>query len=170
VPTDAIENRLNDVCLEAGDESRGRTHLGDANSDQSMPTHLPPRQLFLVAQSQFFQNCPWASELFAAARFRDQVERLYSGPLTPEDEPWALCLHTIALLVLGPEVQMIDQNHMDKSHLYSKQSSPSRLIGWQANFSNRPILLQPRLITVQTLALLVRHVAVFRVAKANLDT
>lgn len=133
-----IKQHLSHLSWEAGKEASDSSARSDKFS-----IRLPAKQLVLMVQGQFFQHCPWASEVFCQHRFLENVKNVYSRPFVEEDEPWALCLHTITLLVLGPEVLM--QDH-----------SPSGFRAWHAILANYPCALSaPKLINLQTLILLV---------------
>lgn len=135
----AAKQHLSHLSWEAGKEASDCS----ARSD-NFSVRLPAKQLALMVQGQFFQHCPWASDVFCQPRFLENIESVYARPFLEEDQPWALCLHTITLLVLGPEVLM--QDH-----------SPSGFRAWHATLSSYPsVLAAPKLINLQTLILLVR--------------
>jgi hypothetical protein len=140
---EGLEQHLNILCSEAGSEES----ISGARPTQMTAMQLPPKQLFMVVQSQFFQHCHYATDIFVPSRFRMKVEELYARPLMAGDEAWAICLHTLTLLVLGPEATMISQELC---------TGPSGLLAVHAAVANPGMLVAPQLINVQTLTLLVR--------------
>ncbi|KAF7179724.1 hypothetical protein CNMCM7691_008774 [Aspergillus felis] len=145
-PSDTVEQHLGRLILGAGDQ--GAASLGRCTGE--MPLRLPAKRLFLLIQSQFFQRCQWAMDVFAAGLFRARVEQLYTRPLTIDDTPWVLSLHLITLLVLGLEQE-------EPGHQLDTQIHISDIFAWGVSWSERSSLMAPRLIDVQTLALLSRY-------------
>lgn len=151
-PRDSIDNstqhglelHLNLLCSEAGSEES----ISGARPAQITAMQLPPKQLFMVVQSQFFQHCHYATDIFVPSRFRMKVEQLYERPLMPGDEPWAICLHTLTLLVLGPGAIMM---------LQQLCTGAPGLLAVHAAVTDPSILVAPQLINVQTLTLLVSN-------------
>jgi hypothetical protein len=140
---ETLEQHLGRIIQEAGDQGAG---LG--RSTGPMPLRLPAKQLFLLVQSQFFQRCRWAMNVFAAGLFRARVEQLYTRPLTIDDTPWVLSLHLITFLVLGLEQEEPGRQLDARIHI-------SNIFGWGVSWSEKSSMLVPRLIDVQALALLV---------------
>lgn len=139
---ESIEQHLNILCSEAGSEES----MSGARPTQMTAMQLPPKQLFMVVQSQFFQHYHYATNIFLPSRFRTKVEELYARPLMAGDEAWTICLHALTLLVLGPEATMMSQE---------LGTGPSGLLAVHAAVADPGILMAPQLINVQTLTLLV---------------
>ncbi|KAJ6087152.1 hypothetical protein N7467_006066 [Penicillium canescens] len=140
---EGLEQHLNFLCSEAGSEES----LSGARPAQLTAMQLPPKQLFMVVQSQFFQHCHYATDIFVPSRFRMKVEQLYARPLMAGDEAWTICLHTLTLLVLGPGARLMSQELC---------TGPSGLLAVHAAVTDPGILVAPQLINVQTLTLLGR--------------
>lgn len=143
--TEAVEDILTRLCLEAGAEGS----FFDLQSDHT-PIRLPPKQFLLVVQTQFFQQAHYATDIFVQSRFRSNMERIYSRPFAPADEGWAICFKTIILLVLGSE--NLTQGN---DPLFGSQFASSFLSTVRTALSNPRFLMAPKLINVQALALLV---------------
>ena len=141
---DATKDLLDHICLEAGTEESV-----DLQADP-IPIRLPPKQFLLMAQTQFFQQADYATDIFVQSCFWSNVERVYSGPLTPADEAWAICFNTIILLVLGPE-----SSTQDCDSLISSQFVRPFLLTVRSALSNPRVLMAAKIVNVQALALLV---------------
>jgi hypothetical protein len=141
---EAVKGILASMCLEAGLEESF-----DLSSDQ-IPIRLPPKQFLLMAQSQFFQQPDFATDIFVPSSFWSTVERIYSQPFNPADEAWAICFNTIILLVLGSEASNQGGDPLLASQFVLPFFSTVRTA-----LSNPRILMAPRLINIQALTLLV---------------
>lgn len=141
---DAVKDILGHICLAAGTEEPV-----DLQSDL-IPIRLPPKQFLLMAQTQFFQQADYATDIFMPSHFCSNVERVYSRPLTPIDEAWAICFNTIILLVLGPE-----SSTQDCDSLIGSQFIRPFLMTVRSALSNPRVLMAAKIINVQALALLV---------------
>lgn len=142
--SDAAKDLLIHICLEAGSEESV-----DLQAD-SIPIRLPPKQFLLMAQTQFFQQADYATDIFVQSSFCSNVERVYSRPFTPADEAWAICFNTIILLVLGPE-----SSSQDCDPLIGSQFVRPFLLTVRSALSNPRVLMVPKLVNVQALVLLV---------------
>ncbi|KAL6716879.1 hypothetical protein ACLMJK_004791 [Lecanora helva] len=140
---DTAKNILERTCLEAGLEEPV-----DLDTEPSS-IRLPPKQFLLMTQSQFFQQAEYATDIFVPSCFWSNVERVYSKPLAPADEAWAICFNTIILLVLGPENSTQDCDSLLGSHFLQPF-----LMTVRAALSNPRVLMAPKIINVQALALL----------------
>ena len=143
---EAVKDLLARMCLEAGIEASF-----ELQSDHT-PVRLSPKQFFLMVQTQFFQQADYATDIFVQTCFRSNVERIYSRPFTPADEAWAICFNIIILLVLGSEVST-----QDNDPLVGSQFARPFLLTVRTALSNPRVLMAPKLINVQALALLVSN-------------
>lgn len=154
---DAAKNLLEHICLEAGVEESN-----DLQADPT-PIRLPPKQFLLVAQARFFQQIDYATDLFVHPCFWSNVERVYSRPLTPADEAWAICFNSIVLIVLGPE--SLNQ-HSDPQ--IAAQFFRPYLLTILSAVSNSRVLMVAKIVNVQALALLVSTACSINKAYASL--
>ena len=140
----AAKSLLDRICVEVGTEESVDllANLG--------PIRLPPKQFLLMAQTQFFQQANYETDIFVQSCFWTNVERVYSRPLTPADEAWAICFNTMILLVLGPgnSTQSCDS-------LNGSQFVRPFLLTVHSALSNPRALMAAKIVNVQTLALLV---------------
>ncbi|KAL9130414.1 MAG: hypothetical protein Q9175_007027 [Cornicularia normoerica] len=141
---DVVKDLLNHLCLEAGTEE-----AVDLQAN-SIPIRLPPKQFLLMAQTQFFEQADYATDIFVQSSFWPNVERVYSRPFTPADEAWAICYNTIILLVLGPE-----SSSQDCDTLVGSQFVRPFLLTVRSALSNPRVLMAAKLVNVQALALMV---------------
>ena len=132
------------MCSEAGSEETVNLRA------EPIPINLPPKQLLLMAQTQFFQQVDYTTDIFVQSSFWAKIETLYNRPFTPSDEAWAICCNTIILLVLGPESSTQDCN----SQIGSQFIRPF-LLTVRSALSNPQVLMAAKMINVQALALLV---------------
>ena len=88
----AAKDLLHHICLEAGSEESV-----DLQADPT-PIWLPPKQSLLMAQTHFFQQADYATDVFVFQR-----GRVYSKPFRSANETWAFCSNTVMLLAFGPE-------------------------------------------------------------------
>ena len=140
----AVKDLLNLIRLEAGNEESL-----DLQSDP-VPIRLPLKQFLLMAQTQFFQQADYATDIFVQSQFASNVERVYAKPFTSTDEAWAICFNTIILLVLGPE----SSNHGCDSLTGSQLLRPF-LMTVRSAMDNPRILMAAKIENVQALTLLV---------------
>ena len=140
----AAKGLLDQICLEAGTEDSV-----DLQADL-IPIRLPPKQFLLMAQTQYFQQVDYATDIFVQSCFWSNVERVYSRPFTPADEAWAICFNTMILLVLGPE-----SSSQDWDSLMSSQFVRPFFLTVRSALSDPRALMTAKLVNVQALALLV---------------
>ena len=141
---DAAKDLLDQVCLDAGIEESVDPQLDPA------PIRLPPKQLLLMVQTQFFQHADYTTDLFVQSNFRSNMERVYSRPFALSDEPWAICFNAIILLVLGHEG--LTQNW--DPQIASEFVRPC-LLTLRSALCNPRGLMIAKTVNVQALALLV---------------
>ena len=141
---DAARDLLDRICLEASTEESV-----DLQGDQ-IPVRLPPKQFLLMAQTQFFQQIDYTTDIFVQSWFLSNVERVYSSPFTPADEAWAVCFNTMILLVLRQESSV-----QDYGSLIGSQFVRPFLLTVRSAIHNPRVLMAAKLVNVQALALLV---------------
>jgi hypothetical protein len=141
---EAIKDVLTRMCFDAGIEDSF-----NLQSDH-VPIRLPPKQFLLTIQTQYFQQADYTTDIFVQSCFWSNVERIYSRPFTPADEPWAICLNTIILLVLGSE-----STAEGNDPLAGSQFAQPFLLTIRTALSNPRVLMAPKLVNIQALALLV---------------
>lgn len=112
--------------------------------------HLPPKQLLLMVLPQFFSHLDSSTDIFVEAKLATNIERVYSSPSTSTNDAWAICFNIIILLVLGAE----DPSRGTDSLVGSQFSLPFFHV-MRAAFHRAHLLTTPKLINVQSLALLV---------------
>lgn len=110
---------------------------------------LPPKQFLLMLHSRLFQQNDWNTDLFVQTRFWNNVERVYTHYSPPLDEAWAILFNTIILLSLSTETPMNSHENLTSSQFAQPFFSTIR-----AAFKKFHMLLGPRLVNVQALALL----------------
>lgn len=142
--SEAVKVVVARMCLEAGIEEPF-----DLQSDH-IPIRLPPKQFLLMVQPQCLKQADHATDIFVQSSFWSTVERIYSRPFTPADEAWAICYNTIILLVLGSEISA-----QGNDPLVGSQFALPFLLTVRTALSNPRVLMAPKLINVQALALLV---------------
>ena len=143
VKDEAVKDVLAFMCAEAGNEE-----YFDIQSDFN-PVRLPPKQFLLMVQSQFFQQPDYVTDIFVQSSFWSNVERIYSRPYMPGDEAWIYIYNIIILLVLGSEIST------DSNPLVGPQFTQPFLLAVRTALSNTRVLMAPKLVNVQALALLV---------------
>lgn len=128
---------------------------GIAGGTESFPSdgnhpyvHPLPKQQAVTAVGHFFQHLDYATDVFVQRNLLANLERVYSEPLKPRDEVWAICFKAIVLLVLGKEFSA--QGHNAFFGDFARSFLPSR-----AALINLRLLTAPTLPNVQTLILLV---------------
>nr|CEG02910.1 unnamed protein product [Fusarium pseudograminearum CS3487] len=114
----------------------------------SQPTGicLPPRQFLNLVIGPFFKNTDYATDVFVRSAFQPQIDRIYSQPMVPSDEGWAICFNVIVLLGIKREPTTQGNSHFIQSLLQTMRMA----------INNPRVFLTPRLVNVQALALLVR--------------
>lgn len=135
---------LTHMCLETGSEEPL-----DLPSDH-VPTRLPPKQFLMMAQTQFFEQADYTTDIFVQSCFWYNVERVYSQPFTSADEAWAICFNTIILLALGSE-----SSSQGNDPLVGSQFAQPFLNTVRTAVSNPHVFMTPILVNVQALTLLV---------------
>jgi hypothetical protein len=141
---EAVKDVVTRMCLDAGIEEPF-----DLPSNH-IPIRLPPKQFLLMVQPQCLQQADYATDIFVQSSFWSTVERIYSRPFTPADEAWAICFNTIILLFLGSEISA-----QGNDPLVGSQFARPFLMTVRTALSNPRVLMTPKLINVQALALLV---------------
>jgi hypothetical protein len=141
---ETIQGALARMCLEAGMEDSF-----DLQSEQ-VPIRLPPKHFLLMLQDQFFQQADYATDIFVQSSFSANVERIYSQPFNNANEAWAICFNTIILILLGSETSDQGNDPITRS-----QFALPFLLTVRTALSNPRVLMAPKLINVQALALLV---------------
>jgi hypothetical protein len=131
---------LQEMLNEAGNEP----HL-DIPS-QPVGICLPPRQFLNLVVGPFFKNTDYATDVFVRSTFQPQIDRMYSQPIGPFDEGWAVCFNVIVLLGIKSEPTTQGNSHFIQSLLQTMRMA----------INNPRVFLTPRLVNVQALALLVR--------------
>ncbi|CEF86318.1 hypothetical protein SNK03_011180 [Fusarium graminearum] len=112
----------------------------------SQPTGicLPPRQFLNLVIGPFFKNTDYATDVFVRSAFQLQIDRIYSQPIVPSDEGWAICFNVIVLLGIKREPTTQGNSHFIQSLLQTMRMA----------INNPRVFLTPRLVNVQALALL----------------
>ncbi len=142
--TNATKGILNQMCLEAGTEEAVDLHTAPTS------IRLPPKQLLLMASTQFLQQADYTTDIFVQSFFASNMERVYSRPFTSAEEAWAICFNAIILLVLGPENSSQDSDSLMSSHFIRPF-----LLTVRSALSNPQGLMAAKIVNVQALALLV---------------
>lgn len=140
---------LKNLCTDAS-----REHYMDLPSQLPAMT-LPPRQFLSTVAGQFFKTVDHTTDIFVQSNFLMQMDRIYAQALRPVDEAWAACFNMVALLAMGK-----DQN--GPSNTASVQSF---ILAFQIAINSPRVLLVPRLVNVQALALLVSLLSLSIVTK-----
>ncbi|KAL8911227.1 MAG: hypothetical protein Q9171_003574 [Xanthocarpia ochracea] len=118
------------------------------HSDSDHPyVHLLPKQQTITAVGHFYQHLDYATDVFVQSNLLANLERVYSQPMKPRDEVWAICFKAIVLLVLGKEFSAQAYNALFGD--FARSFLPSR-----AALINLRLLTAPTLPNVQTLILL----------------
>ncbi|KAL8898825.1 MAG: hypothetical protein Q9192_001888, partial [Flavoplaca navasiana] len=140
-PGTALPDMLQNLC-----EIAGVTESFPSDGDHPH-IHLLPKQQAVTAVGHFFQHVDYATDVFVQSNLLANLERVYSQPMKPRDEIWAICFKAIVLLVLGKEVSAQAYNALFGD--FARSFLPSR-----AALINPRLLTAPRLANVQTLILL----------------
>ncbi|KAL5595986.1 hypothetical protein FOVSG1_009675 [Fusarium oxysporum f. sp. vasinfectum] len=105
---------------------------------------LPPRQFLNLVIGPFFKNVDYATDVFVRSNFQPHVGRIYSQPIGPADEGWAVCFNVIVLLGIKKEPTIQGNSHFVQTLLQTLKMA----------VNNPRVFLTPRLVNVQALALL----------------
>ncbi|EXK32081.1 hypothetical protein FOXG_19815 [Fusarium oxysporum f. sp. lycopersici 4287] len=105
---------------------------------------LPPRQFLNLVIGPFFKNVDYATDVFVRSNFQPHVDRIYSQPIGPADEGWAVCFNVIVLLGIKKEPTIQGNSHFVQTLLQTLKMA----------VNNPRVFLTPRLVNVQALALL----------------
>ncbi|KAF4335934.1 GAL4-like transcriptional activator [Fusarium beomiforme] len=105
---------------------------------------LPPRQFLNLVIGPFFKNIDYATDVFVRSNFQPHVDRIYSQPIGPSDEGWAVCFNAIVLLGIKKEPTIQGNSHFVQTLLQTLKVA----------INNPRVFLTPRLVNVQALALL----------------
>ncbi|KAM5347989.1 hypothetical protein ACJ41O_007813 [Fusarium nematophilum] len=105
---------------------------------------LPPRQFLSIVVGQFFKNADYATDIFVRSNFQVHLDRVYSQPLKPSDEGWAVCFNVIVLLAIRKDQTNQGNNSFIQPFLQTLRMA----------VNNPRVFLTPRLVNVQALALL----------------
>ncbi|EXL77005.1 hypothetical protein FOPG_08314 [Fusarium oxysporum f. sp. conglutinans race 2 54008] len=105
---------------------------------------LPPRQFLNLVIGPFFKNVDYATDVFVRSNFQPHVDRIYSQPIGPADEGWAVCFNVIVLLGINKEPTIQGNSHFVQTLLQTLKMA----------VNNPRVFLTPRLVNVQALALL----------------
>lgn len=130
---------LQEMCSEASQED----HLDIAS--EHVGICLPPRQFLNMVVGQFFRNADYTTDIFVQSSFQMHLERVYSRPLTPSDEAWAVCFNVIVLLALGKDKAATGNDPFLQPFVQTLRMA----------VNNPRVFMAPRLVNVQALALLV---------------
>ncbi|KAF4445104.1 hypothetical protein F53441_10946 [Fusarium austroafricanum] len=125
--------------------------LNEASNEPhfDMPSHpvgicLPPRQLLNLVVGPFFKNVDYATDVFVRSNFQPHIDRIYSQPIAPSDEGWAVGFNIIVLLGIKKEPTIQGNSHFAQTLLQTLKMA----------INNPRVFLTPRLVNVQALALL----------------
>ncbi|KAF5625387.1 GAL4-like transcriptional activator [Fusarium sp. NRRL 52700] len=105
---------------------------------------LPPRQFLNLVVGPFFKNVDYATDVFVQSNFQPHVDRIYSQPIGPADEGWAVCFNVIVLIGIKKEPTIQGNSHFVQTLLQTLKMA----------VNNPRVFLTPRLVNVQALALL----------------
>ncbi|KAF5533848.1 GAL4-like transcriptional activator [Fusarium mexicanum] len=105
---------------------------------------LPPRQFLNLVIGPFFKNVDYATDVFVRSNFQPHVDRIYSQPIGPADEGWAVCFNVVVLLGIKKEPTIQGNSHFVQTLLQTLKMA----------VNNPRVFLTPRLVNVQALALL----------------
>lgn len=121
--------------------------LGTRPRQLDSSIRLPPRQLLCVMLDNFLKQVDYSTDIFCRPTIYEAVERAYKEPSSPTSEPWALCFNLIILLTLGAEHPIHSEDPFVRPMLQAAHAA-----------ARRPsFFMSPRLVNVQTLALLVSN-------------
>lgn len=105
---------------------------------------LLPKVFLSVMVEHFVSQADFCTDIFLRKTLESAVDRAYSDSRDAHHEPWAVCLDLIFLFVLGAEQPLRAADHTQP--LFDAVDSA---------ISKQQLFMAPRLIAVQTLALLV---------------
>lgn len=143
-PKESMEDALGRMCLNAGLDEFCESQM------DYVPVNPPPKQFLLMVILQFFEQVDYATDIFNQSSFMRHVERIYSQQFSPCDEVWAICFNAIILLVWGSE----NSSQAGGPFVRSQLVQPS-LLAVRSALGNSRVLMVPKLVNVQALAILV---------------
>ncbi|RGP80855.1 hypothetical protein FLONG3_1003 [Fusarium longipes] len=111
---------------------------------QTVEVCLPPRQFLGLVVGPFFKNTDYATDIFMRSTFQSKIDRVYSQPIGPSDEGWAICFNVIVLINIKREHTIQGNSHFIQSLVQTMRMA----------INNPRVFLTPRLVNVQALALL----------------
>jgi len=114
------------------------------------PVQPPPRELLAMACASFFQSEDTPLDIFQHSVFWTNVERIYSSNFSARDTAWAVSFCLIILLGLCSQQ---GENGLSTDFSKPYRSTVIRSLG------STTLFLTPKLINLQTLALLVSSVS-----------
>ena len=118
----------------------------DVNSGQpSSRNALPPKQLLSVVLDTFLKGADSSTDIFNITVLYEAVNRTYKESQTLESESWTLCFNLVILLTLGAEHPIHDKDSFAGPLLQSAYAA----------VTNSNLIMAPRLVNVQALALFV---------------
>lgn len=138
---EVIEGHIRKLTQDAvvGDSADfGKVAAGEA-------VRLPSKQFLSAILETFFKLIDHNTDIFEPQITYEALERVYKEPLAPSSEAWAVCFNLIILLVLGAESPTLIDDPFIRPALQASQVA----------IKKSSISLGPKLINVQTLALLV---------------
>lgn len=115
---------------------------------------LPPKQILCVMLGSFLKNLDYATDIFDHQSLHAAVDRVYNDPSAPDTEAWNLCFNLIVLLGLAVENTLHAEDPFVRPILQAIDAAVKR--SW--------IFTEPRLISVQALALCVSLLNLFLVS------
>jgi hypothetical protein len=140
---DGIDNLLTEL------RQIGCTEQPSNFEHDKSPILLPPRQLLAMACTSLFQSGDFSTDLFCQSVFWANVDRIYNSPLLVNDNAWAICFNLIILLGVGAE-----PSNFGSGAEFLKPF----ILNITRAFGCTTLFLAPKLINIQTLALLVSFV------------
>lgn len=130
-------------CIESQDLSFYSDATHAAQSD--IRISLPPKQLLSIVLESFLKDPDYTTDIFHHQLVYHAMDRVYKDPSSPNADSWALCFNLIVLLSLGKEHPLDCQDPFVRPMLQAVQSA---VRNWR-------LLMEPRLINIQTLSLYV---------------
>lgn len=128
-------------------ESSVDDNLDFDNDGRPLDTNicLPPRQLLSVMLDSFLKHADYSTDIFCHSTIYEAIDRTYKEPLGPLSEAYSLCFNLIILLTLGAEHPVHSEDPFVRPMLQAAHITTRK-----AN-----LLMTPRLVNVQALALFV---------------
>ncbi|OQD89831.1 hypothetical protein PENANT_c002G06421 [Penicillium antarcticum] len=106
---------------------------------------LLTRMLLSVMVECFLKNADYATSIFDHQSLYHAVDRVYQNSANPEEKPWVLCFNLIILLTLGAEHPLQSEDPFVRPMLQAVHVAAG----------NSRLFMEPRLVSVQALALFV---------------